>query len=94
MANNRMWLVHDASGQKVHIASHFAGAWKVWIAETLVERLNAAFAAECNGFGGTGWHVEYEHHSLRDEPLAPSTTETYQTTDGTWHVTPRPETPE
>lgn len=76
MANNRMWLVHDESGKRVHIASHFGSAWKVWTPEALVECLNAAFTDEACGFGGTGWHVEYEHHDPRyDEPLAMSTVE-------------------
>lgn len=91
MANNRMFLVHDATGQKVHIASHFAGPWKVWITETLVDRLNAAFQAEAVGFGGTGWRIEYEHHSMHDEPLVMSTSETYQSADKKWHTGTRPE---
>jgi hypothetical protein len=97
MANNRMFLVHDATGRKVHIASHLANEWTVRSPDTLVERLDAAFLAEAGdveagryGIGGTGWHVEYEHHSLHDEPLAMSTTETYQTADGKWHTGTRP----
>lgn len=93
MANNRMFLVHDATGQRVHIASHFAAAWQVWIYDTLCDRLNDAFALEAgdgSSEGSTSWHIEYEHHSKHSDPLMPSTTETYQDDDGQWHPGCRP----
>lgn len=93
MANNRMFLVHDATGQRVHIASHFAVAWQVWAADTLCDRLNDAFALEAedgSSIGSTSWHIEYEHHSKHDDPLMPSTTETYQGDDDQWHPGCRP----
>lgn len=85
MANNRMFLVHDESGQRVMLATHFAGPWKVWIEEQLVPALTKAFLAEAEG--STSWHIEYEHHGKHDDPLMPSTTETWQGADGAWHLT-------
>jgi len=81
MANNRMWLVHDESGQRVHLASHFGGAWKTWT-DDIEGRLNAAWKAQadsgsdCTPWGSTGWHLEFECHSVEhDDPIKPNTVE-------------------
>lgn len=78
MANNRMYLVHEASGQRVLIAKHYTGAWDVF--DDLPDRLHRAFVEqasglhECTPWGSTGWHVEYEDHNPKhDDPLKPST---------------------
>lgn len=81
MANNRMWLVHDASGQRVHLASHFGGPWKLWTGG-LEERLTAAWTNQSSGehedttpWGSVGWHLEFEQVSELDDPLVPNTVE-------------------
>jgi len=76
-----MWLVHDASGQRVHLASHFGGPWKLWkLFDGLEERLAAAWANQSSGehedttpWGSTGWHLEFEHRSEHDDSLMPNT---------------------
>lgn len=90
MANNRMCLVHDESGQRVYLASHLAGDWRVQSPDTLVQRLADAFRAEQSGWGSTGWHLEFEHHSKHDDPLKRSSTETWEDADGRWHTGDRP----
>lgn len=91
MANNRMVLVHEASGQRVLLAKHFGDRWKIWDDE-LANRLTDAFKAEAanGGWPSTGWHLEFEHHSKDDDPLMPNTTETWQDADGKWHLGNRP----
>ncbi len=99
MANNRMYLVHEVSGQRVCLAKHYADAWRPFDEwnnpniPLLAERLRLAFEAEAadgSSIGSTGWRIEYEHHSKHDDPLMPSTTETWQDADGKWHLGDRP----
>jgi len=88
MANNRLYLVHEASGQRVLIAKHFGESWQVYDDASLANRLNQAFRVEADsGVGSTGWHIEYERLGQQDDPLRPSTSETYQSEDGKWHLT-------
>lgn len=90
MANNRMYLVHEASRQRVLIAKHFGQAWCAWsdgTVDDLVGRLRDVFEAQfqSTGWPSAGWHLEFEHHSKHDDPLQPSSSETYQSHDGKWH---------
>lgn len=86
MANNRMWLVHDKSGQRVLLAKHFSREWKPYPYEAceggLEGQLEEAFKAQASGahedttpWGSTGWRLEFEHHSEHDDPLQPNTVE-------------------
>ena len=79
MANNRMYLVNTATGQRVLIAKHLVTEWYFPATPeypttdgkphpSWADRLEAAFVAELTshgaGWGSTAWRVEYEH----DEP--------------------------
>ena len=94
MSNNRMYLVHDETGQRVLLAKHLGEEWKVFPGG-LIERLQSAFSVEGaeSGWPSTGWHLEFEHHSKVDDPLKSSTCETWQDVTGRWHRGTRP-TPE
>lgn len=90
MANNRMFLVHDETGQKVCIARHFAGEWVVF--DGIKEYLTTAFEAEAraNGIGSTGWHLEFSNHTMHDDPLKSTATTCWQDERGEWHDGNRP----
>jgi hypothetical protein len=69
MANNRMYLVNDATGQRVLLAKRMIGPW-YFPANNIgdpswSDKLDAAFDAEINEhgapWGSTSWRIEYEH---------------------------------
>lgn len=64
MADNRMYLVHGASGQRILIAKDFTGTWSLFRSERLAEHLAEAFRIEGEytsaGLASTEWRLEYE----------------------------------
>ena len=71
MADNRMYLVHEASGMRVLLAKDFTGTWAPFRPGHLGERLSDAFKVEAEhtaaGLASTGWRLEYERTWLENE---------------------------
>src|ERR1700748_787439 len=92
MANNRMFLVHDETGQRIAIARHYGHGWAAYDGAVIDKRLDEALQAEVKvtGFPSTGWHIEFSNHTEHDDPLKPSTTTCWQGSDGRGHDGDRP----
>lgn len=62
MANNCMYLVNTATGQRVLLAKHLATEW--YVPHMGEQRLKDAFEAELveydAPYGSTAWRIEYE----------------------------------
>ena len=69
MANNRMYLVNTATGQRILLAKRMIGPWYVPAASAeapaWTDKLDAAFDEEVTAhgapWGSTSWRIEYEH---------------------------------
>lgn len=69
MADNRMWLVHEATGQRVLLAKDFGYGWKLMDTEGMSLNLECRLAHALDSqhhkmlepaFAPTDWKLEFE----------------------------------